>query len=283
MKISNVKITSGIDLFEEADSRDLLQKARFFASSGILDNTKLQNDILSLTENRGAYMAGNWSETLEKIKVILKMLKIEVLGQQSLWMPVSIYRAYCPDVENAKVRIECSNTNSFTGDTCVEVLGIGGGSTFNIEFKTALEAVAQNKSFEVIYEFESLWEHVKLIEPGGNATELCRLRKINKKHSRASTHILEPMWPEIADDQIVEIKEFNPDKDIPVTTKLSVKSGSQLKVSSKFKLEKFGLEAGTEITTANQFDINYEYTLPGGKHYKAIRPKDASYWLWTVE
>jgi uncharacterized protein YrzB (UPF0473 family) len=281
MSLSNVRISKSISLFEESDSKDLLQKAESLAVSGFIDNTVLKEEILQLTGNRGDYMSGNWSAIIDKIKHLFRKQKIEVLGSQMQWLPISVYHCYCPEVEHAKVKIEYKTTDSSEGETSVEVLGIGGGASFNIEFSSSLEVESENKSFALVYEFESEWEHIRLTEPNGNVVEFCKLTNINSNNRKVNTSSLMPVLFNINEADMTEIITLK--EGTTGTKKLVVKSGSELKVSNKLKLEQFGLEAGTEITTANQFEVAYEYTLPGGKIYTAMHPKNAAYWLWEAK
>lgn len=281
MSLSNLTIKKGIELFEPTESKDLLQKARLFANSGLIDHTLLKRNIQAIVDNRGDYLSGNWTSVIDNLLKLLGAQKIEILNTQTKWLPISLCHVYCPEVEHSKVKIECANSKSFIGDTNIEILGIGGGANFNIEFTSALEIEAQSKSFAIVYEFESVWEHIKLTEVDGTIKEFCRLKSINENHRRATTLDLNNSL-EIQEDQIDQVEEIILKKGVKGVKKMSIKSGRQLKTSSKLKLETFGLEVGTEMIVANQFDINCEYTLPGGYTYKAIHPRNAAYWFWIV-
>lgn len=281
MSLSNIKIHKGISLYEDSNSKDLVQKAESLARSGLIDGTALKEEILQLTSNKGNYMAGNWSWIIEKIKELLGKQKIEVLGKQQQWLPVSIYHCYCPDVEGAKVKIEFKDTDTEEGETSVEVLGIGGGASFNLEFTSSLSVESENKSFALVYEFESHWEHVRLTEPNGNSVEYCRIVQVNADNRKASTVMLDQ--PIIDRDNLDSTEQISLKAGMTGSKTFNIKSGSELKVSNKLKLEQFGIEIGTEITTANQFELTYEYGLPGGHVYTALHPTNAAYWVWEVK
>jgi hypothetical protein len=282
MILSELKIKRGIDLFDNNSDKDLVQKAEAFAASEPAAGTVLSMQILQLTSNQKEYLNGNWKNIISQLKSLFKKQKIEVLGRETNWLPVSIYHAYCPDVEGAKVKIECTGENTTEGETSVEILGIGGGPSFNLEFASALEVEADNKSFSLVYEFESVWEHIRLTQPDGHSIEFCKLAEINKNTRKVHTDLLQaPVYDPASD--IEETEEITLGEGIIGTKKLSIKSGSILKVSKKLKLEKIGLEAGTEITTANQFELAYEYSLPGGRTYIASHPRNAAYWLWAFK
>lgn len=283
MNITDVKITKGITLFEETDSKDLLQMANIFASDEAIRDTPLGKEITEITGNKGSYLAGNWRATLQKLVDIFKRQRLEVIGTQNMWLPVSIFYAYCPSVDKAKVKVEFADSKSTEGDSSVEILGLGGGTKFTLETKATLEAESDNKSFALIHEFDSIWEHVRLTQNGRDPIEFCRLAEVNKNHKQSKTSgILQPE-NDFTTEEIEEKETLFVEPGITVTKKLSVKSGALLKVSNKLKLEQFGLEAGVEVSTANQFEVNYEYSLPGGKSYTAFRPVNAPYWLWSVQ
>jgi|GEM_PF-5809456 len=281
MSLSNVKISKGVSVFEESNSKDLLQKAESLALSGLIDGTSLKDDILQLTSNRGGYMSGNWSAIIERLKQLFKEQTIEILDTQTSWLPVSIYHCYCPEVEGATVKIEYKDVASSEGETSVEVLGVGGGASFTLEFSSSLKVESENKSFALVYEFESKWEQVRLTEPDGKSVEFCRLAEVNSENRKVSTVFLNT--PIIDKTEIDQQEQISLKKETTGTKKITIKSGSELKVSNKLKLEQFGIEIGTEITTANQFEISYTYSLPGGRVYKLIHPKNTAYCLWEVK
>lgn len=282
MTLSNIKIERGVDLFNLDENKDIIQKANAFAKSGLIDDLELKNDILEITGNRKAYMAGNMAGLMNKLRALFRRQKVEVLGKETCWFPVSLYRAYCPEIEGATVKLICSNTHSKAGDTSIEILGIGGGPTFSIEFSSSLGAESSKRSFAIDYEFQSHWEHVRITEPKGNVKDITRLVRIDEQHRKANLRWIDSSASDLIHEDIDQTEEINSAEGLTVNKVLTIKSGSELKVSGKFKFEQVGIEVGTEITTANQFEITYEYSLPGGKSYQAYHPANAAYWLWKV-
>jgi len=280
MNISKLAINRGIDLFDETENKNLYQKAALFVQSDFVDGTELQKDILKITQNDGRFMSGNWKTVINTLSQLFRQQKIEIINEQINWLPVAIYHAYCPSVEKAKVKIEYADTKINEADTSIEILGIGGGSNFNIEVTSSLEIEAESKSFAVICEFEALWQHIKLTERNGNVIEFCKLKKINDARRQLHTEILGNDPKALAENDIDQSETITLQTETSAIKKLAIKSGSELKISNKIKLEQFGLEAGTEITSSNQVDITFAYTLPGGNTYRAIHPLNAAYWLW---
>lgn len=282
MSAGKIQIKKGIDLFEAEDSPDLLSKARKFAMSKEMSGSPISQQILQIVADRGLYLSGNWKHYFQRLVALFTGCQYEVLRSEKDWYPVAYYTIHCPPVEGARATLEYGEGKDNMRSSTIEILGIGGGPNFTIEMEDVTGVEISEHSIALVVDFECTWELIRLTTPAGDVSEFWKLSDIDKSYKSLKAVRIDSAKSIVAQVGIEEVKTYVVDPIATLTSSLLVKAGCEYKISKSLKLEKLGIEIGTEATASHHHQLKYTYLLPGGYNYKAVRPVNCNYWIWEL-
>lgn len=205
----------------------------------------------------------------------------EVIATEQRAIELAAYWLTLPAVKDSKVSVSSSTTSSNEVSASFTIAGIGGGPTLKLDLKETVEfetTSPERVSLTSIGTFEKV-EAKRLGEPIGTYV---RLASIDRDHFDWSVEAAkQPDSNGLGSPTSSRGFELSKSPGT-LTESLSIASGTTWELGIDLSLEKLGLSAklGTKVTYERE--VEYKYTLPGGKDYTASRYNSFPAYIWTV-
>jgi len=288
MKTSTVqiKVERKNGLFSNLGKPESVQQLASFRQDAGLTSARDNRAFAPFLETQGAI-----SSLKKKAKELMEALdyyKIRVVGTTSTEIAVSTHELHCPHIEGAKATSEVLLTEKQTEDCSLEIFGVGGGDDFKISLGYGESLEAESVCVATIHSIPAIYELCEINTPDSRVVRFARLKSIDKESKRIEGVELSGNSDDCevisftkvpgSKEEKISVVKFDKAK-YQKTLVLDV--GWTWKTSAKVKLEKFGLEVGTNFLVEKTAKTELKYHLAKGK-YIAYKPQNRLKWLWKV-
>lgn len=282
-----VSITRHEGLFETLNAAEsVLQLESFVTTPGIEGTSAAEtlNQYQPTEEGAGdaALLSFGWRNAANKIADFLLGRQIEIVGEETRWLPFRVHVVHCPPVEGFEATLRIADQTTSKASVRLSVAGVGGGPEFSVAVKFSTGFKTAAKSMSVVYEFEAVWEHCTLIDEDGSRTAFPRLKELRKNSRRITPAIVaspkpQADWGVVVESDVLDLRQAGGN----TTHKLEITEGTTWEASAETEI--FGFKAGPKYTLDLKATTELEYVLPSGHSYTAARYSNMPWWWWSVD
>jgi hypothetical protein len=282
-----VSITRHEGLFETLNQPESLLHLRSFLTTPGIGGTSVAAQLNELrptdkTPNGGPLLTFGWRSAAHAIADFLMGRKVEVVAEETSWLPFKLHVVHCPPVDGAEANLRLITDSTSKSSCRLSVVGVGGGPEFSVAVKVSTGFKTTAKSMSVVYAFETVWQHCHLIDVDGSRTAFPRLKELRKNSRRITPETFAPInprrdWGSVVEQEVLDLR----DADDNTTRKLEVTAGTSWEASAETEI--FGFKAGPKYTLDLKATNELEYVLPKGHTYTAARYAKMPWWWWSVQ
>jgi hypothetical protein len=205
----------------------------------------------------------------------------EVVGSEKRMVPLDAYWLTLPDVPGAEATVAASEATSEESYASVKILGVGGGSAFTVRLEQRLD-VTDTKPLKISAAAMGTFKKVQVVRDEKTIGTYPRLVAVD---ANIKEYELTPCAPPPASSlgNETDTQRFKVAA-LTATTRagLKIARGSVWEFGSEISLKDLGLTANSGMKTTLERELHYEYLLPGGHDYRAVRYAGFPAYLWSV-
>lgn len=288
MKTSTVtiKVERKNGLFNNLGKPESVQQLASFRKDAGLTSAYDNKTFAPFLETQGAISA--IKKKAKKLMDLLAYYDIRVVGTTRGEIAISTHELHCPHIAGAKATSEVVLTDKQTEDSSLEIFGVGGGDDFKISLGYGESLEAEGVCVATIHSIPAVYELCEMNTPDGTVRRFARLQSIDEQTKRIEGVTLSGDSDDCevvrfakvpgSKEEKINVLEFDKAKMQKI---LVLDIGWTWNTSTKVKLEKFGLEVGTNFLVEKTAKTELRYHLAKGK-YLAYKPQNRLKWLWKV-
>jgi hypothetical protein len=191
---------------------------------------------------------------------------------------------HCPKLESAEASVTMGTVATHSKSAII-LFGIGGGAEHEIQVEEAWTVSTSNgECIRIHYQVPAAWERCEIADADGQWRQFVRLKSVSAEDPGIRTSVIAH-----DDDQCLTTDVMTPQRQpIDLTTLQSGKVTKVLKIaanekwSGKAKLAAPGIEASSEFSAKRSEATSWQYTLPGGHSYVALRATAVPGFAWNL-
>jgi hypothetical protein len=205
----------------------------------------------------------------------------EIVGQAEAPLELQAYWLTLPDVPAASVKLTVAVEASDETSASLTILGIGGGPTFTLDIKEALEHQASEPERVSLFA-PGTFEKVRVMRGGEEVFEYARLVSLDRTNLEWTFAAAKPTDVALCGPQMSSKKVGASASSGTTTMTLNISRGTKWEFGADLSFEKLGLGAKLAASITYTRDVGFEYVLPGRYDYVATRYEDFPAYLWTT-
>ncbi len=281
-----IKVERKNGLFNNLGKPESVQQLASFRKDAGLTTAYDNKTLAPFLESQGVINA--LKKKAKQLMDALAYYDIRTIDTTHSEIAVSTHELHCPHIAGAKATSEVLLTEKQSEDCSLEIFGVGGGDDFKISLGYGESLEAEGECVATIHSIPAVFELCEMNTPDGMVRRFARLQSIDDQTKRIEGVTLSGDSDDCevvrfakvpgSKEEKINVVKFDKAK-LQKTLVLDV--GWTWKTSAKVKLEKFGLEVGTNFILEKTAKTELRYHLAKGK-YLAYKPQNRLKWLWKV-
>jgi hypothetical protein len=190
---------------------------------------------------------------------------------------------HCPKLAGAEASVTLGTKSTKVKSTFV-LFAVGGGAEHELEVEEmCVLKTASGECVRMLYQIPAVWERCEIVDLDETVRRFDRIKKILSEDPDMRTEIIGSGDPCLSVDVVTKHRQQIDLTGTPKgTVKKTLKIAANVKWSGKAKITAPGIEIGGEFSAKRSDSTSWDYQLPGGHTYVALRATSVPGFAWNL-
>jgi len=229
-------------------------------------------------ESRGVMRSGG--NLLRRIRDLFSEARVVETFESPVEVPAA--ELHCPKLAGAEASVTLGAKSTRTKSTFV-LFAVGGGAEHELEIEeTCMLKTAGGECVRLLYRIHAIWERCEIVDLDETVHRFDRIKTIGSGDPGMRTEVIDAD-PCLTVDLVTKQRHQIDLTGTPHgTVKKTLKIGQNVKWSGKAKITGPGMEIGGEFSAKRSESTSWDYQLPGGHSYVALRATSVPGFAWNL-